>query len=52
MGAVPEFDPCFWENVGDRHHGGPDDTKGMLDAVTLERFYECFFGRHFHSGDP
>ena len=48
MGAVPEFDARCREQIRDRHHCRSDNSKGMLDAVHLEHFYEGFFGRHFH----
>ena len=50
MGAVPELDARIRENVGDRHHGGPDNAKGIVYAVHLEGFHEGFFSRHFHFG--
>ena len=48
MGAVPECDACFWEEIGDRHHGRANNTKGVFDTVALEDLYEGFFCRHFH----
>ncbi len=52
MRRVPEGDPGLWEEIGDRHHGRADDPEGVLNAMHLQRFYESFFGRHFHRGVP
>ena len=52
MGAVPEGDPRFREDVGDRHEGRANDPERMFDTMHLEDFYECFFGGHFHGGSP